>query len=152
MVFLDPLKKKIFLDVHPTDKRGFFLSTFNQDGVLISSRGLLETDKNIELLCQQLEKDLEKDFSQCFFLVGDLVTELRQEKNLEQLEMHSPKDVGIALYSSDTGETAVLLPSTEGVADMKNALFVIKKRHPHLTGKVQIFLFKTKRYTVSIPH
>ena len=77
----------------------------------------------------------------------DIVTSIFEETNIGKIPDTSVRQYGFYVIDA-TNKSGVILPNTKGVADAKNALYVIKQKYG-ITGKVKIFLFTTDRMIVT---
>ncbi len=77
----------------------------------------------------------------------DIVTSLFEETNISKIPMTSVRQYGFYVIDG-TNKSGVILPNTKGIADAKNALFVLKQKYG-ISGKVKVFLFTTDRMIVT---
>lgn len=128
---LDQLKTKLWKKYKKTDHRGVFFSAFGANGVLLSSHGVIETDKSMEDLLDTLWQGLFASFqTQIKVLTADIVLDSYHETDPQKLLSLSPKTHGLFLTTQDGSQSAVLLPGTTGIADMKHGLYVLKQKYP----------------------
>jgi len=145
---LEALQSALFSKYPKTDLKGLFISTFDPNGSLISSNGVLEADKPLDQLLELLYHGIIEKEQNIKTMILDIVTSVREEKNMQELAQLSPKQYGISLASQqDPSKSGILLPDTKGVETIKQALLLIKQKHT-LEGKVSIYTFTTERLTV----
>lgn len=77
----------------------------------------------------------------------DIVTSLFEETNISKIPTTSVKQYGFYMIDANN-KSGVVLPNTKGVADAKNALYVLKQKYG-ISGKVKVFLFTTDRVIVT---
>lgn len=141
---LELLKQKIFQSFKPEDIKGGFLSIFDEKGNLILSSGVLQTDKPLSELLETLYHGLVEKYKNTKILICDIITEVSPETDITKLIGLSPKEYGIFVTTPDGTKSGVVLPATQGVADMKQALFLIKQKY-QITGNITMTAFKTQR-------
>lgn len=145
---LDQIKKTILTRYKLEDSKGVFLSIFDAKGNLLSSQGVLQTDKDLGSVVEKLYKGFAEDMIKNIGLITvDVVTSMFEETNITKIPLTSVKQYGFYMID-DNHKSGVILPNTKGIADAKNALFVLKQKYG-LTGKVNVFLFTTDRLIVT---
>lgn len=79
-------------------------------------------------------------------LVVDLPSDIQEEPDISVLLARSPQEYGICLVQDDGSKSGVLLPSTMGIKDMKQAIQLCQQKN-QLSGKVVLYSFRTQRST-----
>lgn len=147
---LDIIKKAIFQYYKAEDIIWLFLSTFDKNGILGKSNGVLEADKPLNQLIDLLYHGLLEKEKNVATLVADIVTESREEKNMQTLMQLSTQEYGVCLISEDNSNNSwVILPNTQWITTMVEWLQVIKQKYG-LTWKVSIYIFKTQRIVIPV--
>lgn len=145
---LDEIKKVITTRYKLDDIKGVFLSAFDKKWNLLSSQGVLQTDKDLGSVSEKLYKSFAEDMiKQTWLITIDIVTSFFEETNITKIPLTSVKQYGFYVIDA-SNKSGVILPNTKGIADAKNALYVIKQKYG-ITGKVKIFLFTTDRMIVT---
>ncbi len=129
------------------ETKWLFISGFDKDGKLQYSQWVVESDKPLEELLQMIFTKFVEPVKDTKVITLDVVTTLFEETNITKIPTTPPKLYGFAIVD-DTGDTWVILPWTKGVADSKQALFLIKQKY-WVNGKVKIFVFTTDRILVT---
>lgn len=123
----------------------FFISAFDKNNNLITSHGLLFSDKWIEetinLVYKWLIQKYEKDIH---YIILDVVQETKDLQNIGELGKISLNEYGICLMEKEWEKTGILLPNTEWIATIPEALQLIKEKND-LNGDIDIMIFKTER-------
>lgn len=145
---LDQIQKVITTRYKLDDTKGVFLSVFDKKWNLLSSQGVLHTDKDLKSVTEKLYKGFAEDtIKNTGLMTIDIVTSLFEETNISKIPEASVRQYGFYVIDSNN-KSGVILPNTKGVADAKNALYVIKQKYG-ITWKVKIFLFTTDRLIVT---
>jgi len=144
---LETIKTKILEKYKPDEKRGLFLSLFDKDNLLLTSNGVLSTDKPLDQLIDLLYHGIVEKYPNCTYIVADFPGALKLQKDAATLLKSSVVEQGICLISSDDTKSGVLLPGTPGVNDMKTAITLVKEKFG-LTGNVQIYTFPSDKIMI----
>jgi len=144
---LEQIKKTLTTRYKLDDTKGIFLSVFNKKGDLLTSQGVLHTDKQLDSVVEKLYKWFAEDELKNIGLITiDIVTSLFEETNIGKIPTTSVKQYGFYMIDG-SNKSGVILPNTKWIADAKNALFVMKQKYG-ISGKVKVFLFTTDRMIV----
>jgi len=126
---------------------GVFFSAFDNQGKLLLSHGVLETDKTLDslldLFYNGMLKNIEPNISGIVF---DFVMNLTSQQDINAFLQMSPKDTWVVLTSVQDGKSWVLLPDTQWVTTMQQAIACIKQKY-QLVGNGTIATFKTTKIT-----
>lgn len=144
---LEKIKKAIAARYKLDDTKGVFLSVFDTKGVLLTSQGVLHTDKSLESVIEKLYKSFVEDLKKVGLITIDIVTSLFEETNISKIPTTSVKQYGFYVIDGNN-KSGVTLPNTKGIADAKNSLYVLKQKYG-ISGKVKVFLFTTDRLMVT---
>lgn len=144
---LEKIKKAVAARYKLDDTKGVFLSVFDTKGTLLTSQGVLHTDKNLESVIEKLYKSFVEDLKKIGLITVDIVTSLFEETNITKIPLTSVKQYGFYVIDGNN-KSGVTLPSTKGIADAKNSLFLLKQKYG-ISGKVKVFLFTTDRLIVT---
>lgn len=127
-----------------------FFSFFNKDGKLIFSKGMVQVDKSlgqiIDIFYHNFFQKIEEDTK---IVVADVVTHLEELYSYDMLEKIDFTKNGVAVQQVGGDVWGIILPNTEGVADIKQLFSVIKKKN-ELNGNIKVFLFQTERIVMEI--
>ncbi len=143
---LSSIKKHLFPHHKKTDKKWLFLSAFDTKSILLWSHGVIHTDKTLENLANTIYTGLMAKYEKDIKLIAlDVVTDYQQETDMQKIIATSPRDFWIFVATIDNTISGLVLPNTQWVADMQQALYILKQKHPQLTWNINVFLFKTQR-------
>ena len=144
---LQEIKNLIFKTFSPKDCMGLFFSAFDANGKGLISNGVLETDKNLEdLLTLFYNGMLKIHESNISGIVFDFVMNITPQQDINAFLQLSPKGNGVILTSMQDGKTGILLPDTQGISTMQQAIACIKQKY-QLAGNGTISTFSTKKIT-----
>lgn len=145
---LEQIKKTVSTRYKLDDTKGVFVSVFDKNWNLMTSQGVLHTDKTLDAVLEKLYKGFAEDMLKSIGLITvDIVTSLFEETNISKIPLTSVKQYGFYVIDS-TNKSGVVLPNTKWIADAKNSLFLIKQKYG-ISGKVKVFLFTTDRMLVT---
>ena len=145
---LENIKKMVMASYPAQENKGVFLSLFDVQGKLILSNGVVKSAKSLEITIETLYHGLvEKNVDSLHQLYVDVVTLVREENDMQKLFQIPLKDYGLVLSTVDGTKSAVMLPNTGGIADVKHALSLMKQKHS-IDGNVLIFVFQTERFII----
>jgi len=147
---IDNIKKAIYKDYNPEEKKWLFLSWFSKDRKLVVSQWLVFTDnvlsKNIDGL---YEAYILPETKHIMYVVCDIVADIvdYSETPWEFLKL-SPKEYWFIAIDKEDDLSGVILPNTLGVVDAKSALYDLKKKYG-IHGQVELYAFRTKRLVIA---
>ncbi|USN55603.1 MAG: hypothetical protein H6765_03275 [Candidatus Peribacteria bacterium] len=142
---LDLIKKALFASYNPEEIKGLFFSGYGEKKELAFSEGVVNTDKPLRELVEDLyESQVKPQLKNFQVLAIDVVSEIIDMADPNEILALSPEEFGFILVSLETDQSAVILPNTSGVADAKSALYDAKKKYG-IAGKVELFVFRTER-------
>lgn len=148
---LDLLKTEIGKKYKLLSNKWVFFSFFDKNGSLLFSKGMVEVDKSlgqiVDILYHNFFQKIEWD---CKLAVVDIVTNLEELYSYEILTSIDFTKNGIAVQQLEWELWWVVLPNTEGIADIKQLFTIIKKKNL-LNGNIKVFLFQTDRLVIEIP-
>lgn len=144
---LETIKTKILEKYKADEKRGLFFSLFDENNTLLTSNGVLATDKPLDQLIDLLYHGIVEKYPNCTYIVADFPWTLKLQKDAATLLNSSVTEQGICLISSDDTKSGVLLPGTPGIIDMKTAIGLVKEKFG-LTGNVQIYTFTSDKIMI----
>lgn len=141
---LEKIKTKLFEKYKKEDSKWLFFSLFDKDGNLLTSTGVLQTDKNMGDLVDIISAGILDKEKWAVSVAVDVVGEVTQESDMQKLMAISTKDYGVFLINNETQKSWIILPNMKGVGDVKTALGLIKQKY-QVSGNVMIYIFKTER-------
>ena len=148
---LKQLFEKIQSKYSLEEKKGVFISAFDKNGKLLLSKWVVFSDKSIKIQIQWIYNwfinSIEKKVK---YIVVDIVKNIVQLNNPDDILSTNIKKFGVVIIWVDKQESWVMLPDVEGVADIRNALYLIKKKFNITDKKVIIYRFETDRFIISI--
>ena len=146
---IEKIKIQIAQILPLTSKVWLFVSAFDENGKLITSNGVMKTDRSIEQLIESFYHGiLKKRENQIKSLIFDIVDQLQLQNDPNTLVKLSMKERGLFLVESEWQNSGVLLPNTKGVDTIQQWLSAIKQKY-NLKSQVSIFIFKTKRVVIN---
>ena len=144
---LENIKTKILEKYKADEKRGLFLSLFDVNNTLLTSNGVLSTDKPLDQLIDLLYHGIVEKYPTCTYIIADFPGTLNLQNDATILLNSSVLEQGICLISPDDTKSGVLLPGTPGVTDMKTAITLVKEKFG-LMGNVQIYTFTSDKIMI----
>lgn len=145
---LTDIKTNIFTKYKKEDIKGLFVTLYDKNNVMLASNGVIQTDKPLGQLIDILYHGIVEKFPTTQTLVAEVVQELTPQNDVPLLMTISLVDNGIFMISKEGDKSGVMLPGTAEAKDMKTALTMIKQKF-WLSGDVEIYTFKTEKFTVS---
>lgn len=110
---LEQIKKTITTRYKLDDTKGVFISVFDKKGNLLTSQGVLHTDKTLDNVIEKLYKGFAEDMIKTIGLVTiDIVTSLFEETNIGKIPTTSVKQYGFYVIDG-SNKSGVILPNTK---------------------------------------
>lgn len=141
---LEKIKTKLFEKYKKEESKWLFFSLFDKDGNVLTSTGVLQTDKNMNDLVEIISAGILDKEKWAVSVAVDVVLEVTQESDMNKLMWISTKDYGVFLINNETQKSWIILPNMKWVNDVKTALGLIKQKY-QVSGNVMIYVFKTDR-------
>lgn len=142
---LTKIKEYILKKYWKKKKLWFFISAFDKNKNLISSHGILFSDKGteetIDLIYKWLIQKFEKEI---FSITLDIVLETKNLKNVGELDKISLNKYWICLMEKKGEKTGILLPNTVWISTIPEALQLIKEKN-QLQWETDVMIFSTER-------
>ena len=107
---LEEIKLNIFKTHKPDEKIGLFLTLLDEKNTILTSSGVMETDKPLQELITILYNGIVQKHPSCKHIVAEVPSTLTLQKDAEQLLNLSVTEYGICLVSPETQKSGVLLP------------------------------------------
>lgn len=127
---LEEIKKLIYSKYKAEDKNWLFFSLFDDKWNLITSNGVLTSDKSLEetitLIYNWIIKKEEKNIKH---LIIDIVDEITEQKDVNAFLKMDPKTTWVLLIETKWDKTWVMLPNTKWVKSMTQAAAWIKSKY-----------------------
>jgi len=127
---LEEIKKLIYSKYKTEDKNWIFFSLFDNKWNLITSNGVLTSDKSLEetitLIYNWIIKKEEKNIK---YIIIDVVNEITEQKDVNTFLKMDPKTNWILLIETKWDKTWVMLPNTKWVTSMTQAVAWIKSKY-----------------------
>ncbi len=147
---LDLLKTEVGKKYKLIANRWVFFSLFDKNAHLLFSKWMVEVDKSLSQIIDILYHNFfQKIESDCKIVVVDIVTNLEELYSYDILNSIDFTKNGIAVQQIEWEVWWVILPNTEGIADIKQLFSVIKKKN-QLNGNIKVFLFQTERMIIEL--
>ena len=146
---IDLIKQDLFVLYNPEEKKGCFLSGFDENKKLIVSWGIVDTDRPLsESVVTIYDQKIQPVLDQIRYVCVDIVVEIIAFPSAEDIFQLDPKEYGFIIEDLEDDKTGVILPNLVGVTDTKQVLYDLKKKYG-IHGKVAISGFKTERMIVA---
>lgn len=114
IIVLEQIKTQLSPYLAPNFKTGLFFSAFDQNGRLLSSNGVIKTDRPRETLLQNFYQGiLKKQESLIKTIVFDVIQDMRLQNDPNALVKLSLQERGLFLVQGDGQNSGVLLPDTK---------------------------------------
>lgn len=128
-----------------TDICGVFLSSFDNQGSLITSQWTIQATKSLDQVIPVLYNALDASTQPISFVV-DVVKDVVEHADKASFVWLDVSVRGICVVGE--GNSWVLLPGTTGIQSSKDALTAIKKKYT-VTWKVRLYSFATDRIIIT---
>ncbi len=126
------------------EKKGVFLSWFDEKEKLVFSKWILASDSSLK---DNISKLMSED-KKIKYIVLDLVKSVVEISNPADIKNIDVKKEWIAIYSDKEDKLWVILPDTVWVADVKWAIAYILKKEKISSKKVIVYKFTTDRFVI----
>lgn len=127
---LEEIKKLIYSKYKAEDKNWLFFSIFDNKGNLITSNGVLTSDKPLEetitLIYNWIIKKEEKNTKH---IIIDVVNEIIEQKDVNNFLKMDPKANWVLLIETKWDKTWVMLPNMKWITSMTQAVAWIKSKY-----------------------
>ena len=147
---IEQIKTQLSQSINIQNKTGVFFSAFDAQGKLLASNWVIKTDRTLENILQSFYNGiLKKIENQTKSIIFDIVEEIRLQNDPNVLVKLPLDQYGLFLVEWDGQNSWVLLPNTQWITRIQDALWSIKKKY-NLKNQVSVFVFKTKKITVQL--
>lgn len=146
---LERCKEYLFKTYNAEEKKGLFLSWFDATKKLIVSSWVVETDRPLrELIEQVYANSIQPLLGQIQYIAIDIVTEVIAFPEAQQVFSLDPKVYWFVVEDLEDDNVGVILPNVAGVNDIKQVLYDLKKKY-NIHGKAAISWFTTERVLIA---
>ena len=146
---IEAIKKAIFTQFNPEEKKWVFLSWFDESKKLHVSQWVVDTDKPLREVVELLYNEHIKPWLKALqYISVDVVAEIIEIQDPNELREMSPEEFGLIIIDQEDDTTWVILPNTSWIVDMKWALYQIKQKY-WIHWKADIAVFRTERIILS---
>ena len=147
---IEKIKAELSQQISLQNKVGFFFSAFDAQGRLLVSNGVIKTDRTLETILQSFYLGLMKKIEpQIKSLIFDIVEDIRLQNDPNVLIKLPLDQYGLFLVEGEGQNSGVLLPNTQGVNSIQEALVAIKKKY-NLNNQVSVYIFRTKKIRIAL--
>jgi hypothetical protein len=146
---LELLKTEIGKKYKLLSNKGVFFSFFDKDGKLIFSKGMVEVDKSLSQIIDIFHHNFFSKLTNAKLVAVDIVINVDELYSYDKLNTIDFTKFGIAVQQTDAEIGGIILPNTEGVADVKQIFSVLKKKN-NLNGNIKVYLFQTDRILINL--
>lgn len=127
---LEEIKKLIYSKYKAEDKIWLFFSLFDNKWNLITSNGVLTSDKSLEetitLIYNWIIKKEEKNTKH---VIIDIINEITEQKDVNAFLKMDPKDNWVLLMEIKWDKTWVMLPNIKWITSMTQVVAWIKSKY-----------------------
>ncbi len=147
---IEQIKTQLSQAINIQNKTGVFFSAFDAQWKLLASNWVIKTDRTLENIIESFYNGiLKKIEEQTKSIIFDIVEEIRLQNDPNVLVKLPLDQYGLFLVEWDGQNSWVLLPNTQWITRIQDALWSIKKKY-NLKNQVSVFVFKTKKITVQL--
>lgn len=146
---IDKIKSELFKQYKNDDIKWMFFSLFDKNKKLLVSSGVVKTDKTMDQLIDTFYASVISKYQNTKTVIVDLIKDLNQETDLTKMLNFDVKEYGFCLIHVEDWKTGAVLPNTQWIKNVKEALTYIKKKN-QINGNVEIYSFKTDRVIISV--
>ena len=111
---------------------------------MVFSKGMVEVDKSLSQIIDIFHHNFFSKLTNVKLVAVDIVTSVDELYSYEKLNTIDFTKFWIAVQQTDAEIGGIILPNTEGVADVKQIFSVLKKKN-NLNGNIKVYLFQTDR-------
>ncbi len=116
---------------------------------MVFSKGMVQADKSLGQIIDIFHHNFFSKFQDIQLVAVDVVVHLEELYSYDMLEKIDFTKNGIAVQQVEGDTGWVVLPNTEGIADIKQLFSVLKKKNT-LSGDIKVYLFQTDRIAIEI--
>ena len=142
---LEKIKEAVFAKYKKEDCKWVFLSVFDENNKLLMSNGAFYTDKVLDNILDTLYHGLVEKYKNVAYIVVDIITDEEEIADVSKINEISLQEYWLAVIAGD--KYWVMLPNTEWVADVTQAIQLIKQKDS-LQWNAKIIKFHTDRILV----
>ena len=147
---IEQIKTQLSQSINIQNKTGVFFSAFDAQWNLLASNWVIKTDRTLENILQSFYNGiLKKIENQTKSIIFDIVEEIRLQNDPNVLVKLPLDQYWLFLVEWEWQNSWVLLPNTQWVTRIQDALWAIKKKY-NLKNQVSVFVFKTKKILVQL--
>ncbi len=145
---LEEIKKLIYSKYKAEDKIWLFFSLFDDKWNLLTSNGVLTSDKTLEESINLLYNwIIKKEEGKTKHVIIDVVTQITEQKDVNAFLQMDPKSNWVLLAETQWDKTWVMLPNMKWIASMTQAVAWIKSKY-QLQWDVAISTFTVDELTL----
>ena len=127
---LEEIKKLIYSKYKAEDKNWLFFSLFDNKWNLITSNGVLTSDKSLEETINLIYNwIIKKEEAKIKHIIIDIINEIIEQKNVNTFLKMDPKTNWVLLIETKWDKTWVILPNMKWITSMKQAVAWIKSKY-----------------------
>lgn len=146
---LDLVKTEVAKNHKLLATKGVFFSLFDKDGTMVFSKGMVQADKSLGQIIDIFHHNFFAKLVDVQLVVVDIVTHLEELYSYDMLEKIDFTKNGVAVQQVEGEIWGVILPNTEGIADIKQLFSLLKKKN-NLSGDIKVYLFQTDRISIDV--
>lgn len=142
---LEKIKEAVFATYKKEDCKWVFISVFDENNKLLMSNWALYTDKVLDNILDTLYHWLVEKYKNVAYIVVDIITDEEEITDVSKINEISLQEYWLAVIAGD--KYWVMLPNTEWVANVTQAIQLIKQKDS-LQWNAKIIKFHTDRILV----
>lgn len=147
---LEEIKTQISQNQSLDEKKWIFFSCFDKDKNLLSSHGVLVTNKSLWTVIDMIYHGIiEPQKNDILSIICDIVSEVKVLTTMDEINKVDIAQSGISVSTLDYTKSWVILPQTKGIISLGQMLQIIKEKN-HIEGNVIIHSFQSQKIKISL--
>lgn len=142
---LEKIKEAVFATYKKEDCKWVFISVFDENNKLLMSNGAFYTDKVLDNILDTLYHGLVEKYKNTAYIIVDIIVDEEEITDVSKINEISLQEYWLAVIAGD--KYWVMLPNTEWVANVTQAIQLIKQKDS-LQWNAKIIKFHTDRILV----
>lgn len=147
-MILETIKEKIAEQYSLDGQQWIFLSCFDSHNTLLSSHGVLVTNKSLWTVIDMIYHGiLQTHSNEIKRIIVDIVTEINELNTMDQINNIDITTTWLCISTIDYSKSWVIAPWTQGISSLAQMLQIIKEKN-HIEGNVIIHSFHTEKIEI----
>jgi len=149
MFNIETIKQKLNESYDISQKWWIAVSWFENENTLNFCKWVIFSDEKISLNLQRIYTDYILTNKKLKILVIDIITNIQEIKSLDDLKKIDILNEWIFIWDTKNDKGSFILPDTKWIDTIKKTLDIIKSKVEFSSKQVNIYKFKTKRFTLT---